>query len=65
MKHQTMKKLSALHWTLIIMGFLSVLSGAYLTLLQEPFGSYFSGIIIGLSLIGATIIHASEDYEPI
>lgn len=55
-----MKKLNALHWTLITIGSLSVISGAYLGLTGEPFGSYFSGITVGISMIGASIIHAND-----
>ena len=49
---------------LIVIGTLSILSGAYLAYSGSSFSEYFSGIFIGVVLIGSVLINMKgQDVE--
>lgn len=45
---------------LIVIGVLSILSGAYLAYSGSNFSEYFSGIFIGVVLIGSVLLNMKE-----
>ncbi|MFK8011460.1 MAG: hypothetical protein AB8B80_05430 [Marinicellaceae bacterium] len=45
----------------IIIGFLSIASGIYLVIKGSDFSEYFSGIFLGVTLIGTAVFYKDEN----
>jgi len=45
---------------IVAIGVLSITSGSYLAITVADFSTYFSGIVIGIALIGAAIINKNK-----